>query len=311
MKNLLLLLLVLAFSILQFKANDSLETIEIGDSAYQEAIENYQRYLDSINSTFHYQYGTIQLKDDLASIQVPKGYKYLDGETGERILTQLWGNPPSAEEDKSLGMLLKEDQSPMSDSAFAINITYSEEGYINDEDAKDIDYEDLLEGMKEDMEAANEYRTQEGYPKITLIGWASPPFYDSESKKLHWAKELYFEGYDENNTLNYNIRILGRRGYLQLNVIGEMYVLDEVKQDINSILASVNFNDGNRYADFNPEIDEVAAYGIGGLIAGKILAKAGILAKFGVLLAKFWKVIVIAIAGIAAGAKKFFFGKKE
>ena len=51
----------------------------------------------------------------------------------------------------------------------------------------------------------------------------------------------------------------------------------------------VEFDDGNRYSDFNPDIDTVAAYGIGGLIAGKLAAKAGIFA----LLAKGGKFIVL------------------
>ncbi|TYA89160.1 DUF2167 domain-containing protein, partial [Seonamhaeicola marinus] len=63
-----------------------------------------------------------------------------------------------------------------------------------------------------------------------------------------------------------------------------------------------------RYSDFNPDIDQVAAYGIGGLIAGKILAKAGF---FAVIL-KFWKFIAIgAVALFSSFRKKIFGNKKE
>jgi uncharacterized membrane-anchored protein len=55
------------------------------------------------------------------------------------------------------------------------------------------------------------------------------------------------------------------------------------------------FNEGSRYADFDSNIDEVAAWTIGGLVAGKILAKVGIFA----VLAKFGKVIILGL--IAAG----------
>jgi uncharacterized membrane-anchored protein len=67
--------------------------------------------------------------------------------------------------------------------------------------------------MKEDMESENEERKKEGYPAIQIVGWASKPFYDKNRKILHWAKELKFEGGSE-NTLNYNIRILGEKEYL-------------------------------------------------------------------------------------------------
>ena len=81
----------------------------------------------------------------------------------------------------------------------------------------------------------------------------------------------------------------------------------EFKKDVDEILNSVHFTDGNKYADFNPEIDEVAAYGIGGLIAGKLLAKAGFFA----LILKFWKIIAIAVVGAFTVFKKKIFGTKK
>ena len=42
------------------------------------------------------------------------------------------------------------------------------------------------------------------------------------------------------------------------------------------VIAFTNFNEGNRYEDFDPELDKVAAYGIGALVAGKVAAKAGL-----------------------------------
>jgi uncharacterized membrane-anchored protein len=139
-----------------------------------------------------------------------------------------------------------------------------------------------------------------------LIGWASEPYYDQANKKLHWAKELKF-GESEVNTLNYNIRILGRKGYLNMNAIGDMDALPDFQRDIDKILASVEFNEGQRYSDFNPDIDEVAAIGIGGLIAGKVLAKAGFFA----MLLKFWKVIAVGAVAAFSMLRKKIFGSKD
>ena len=64
-----------------------------------------------------------------------------------------------------------------------------------------------------------------------------------------------------------------------------------------------NFNPGHRYSDFDPSVDQVAAYGIGALVAGKLAAKAGLFAKFGVLLLalkKFWILLVIGIGAFLA-----------
>jgi len=306
-RRLTLMLAFLAIGLSNLYSTDTLQIDQATlESEYRLATE---KYFDSLEQTLVYERGEVSLNGGVVIINVPSGYKYLNGKDSEMILTEIWGNPPSEEGDKSLGMLVPEDESIFIDSTYSINITYSEEGYINDEDAKDIDYDDLLASMQADSEMINEYRVENGYAPVYLIGWGSPPYYDAINKKLHWAKELRF-GDDPDNTLNYNIRILGRRGYLQLNVIGYMDVLPEVRDNIDPILNSVSFTEGNKYADFNPKFDKVAAYGIGGLIAGKVLAKAGILAKIGVLLAKFWKFIAIAFVGIVAGVRRFF-GKKE
>ena len=53
-------------------------------------------------------------------------------------------------------------------------------------------------------------RKKLGYSTLNLVGWASKPYYDGKNKVLHWAKELKVEG-DEGNTLNYDVRVLGRK----------------------------------------------------------------------------------------------------
>ncbi len=271
----------------------------------EEYLIDIDHFYDSVEQTLSYEHGTVTIKNGLAKIEVPAGFKYLNGKDSEMILTDIWGNPPSDIADQSLGMILPENSTPFQDSSYVINITYSEEGYVNDDDAKDINFDELLETMQTSCIESNPYREEQGYDAVYLINWAAKPFYDSENKKLHWAKELKF-GETEEHTLNYNIRILGRKGFLELNAIGEMYVLEEVQKNASNIISSIDFNDGNKYADFNPDYDKVAAYGIGALIAGKAIVKIGLIAKLGLMAAKFWKIIALAIAGFFAGMKKFF-----
>ncbi len=260
---------------------------------------------ENIVKNLQYKTGTIRLKDDLATLTVPPGFKFLDAPQSQKVLTEVWGNPPS---ENTLGMLFLEKQNPVSeDFTYAVEISYSDEGHIEDDDATEIDYDDLLAEMKKDAKESNEYRKEKGYDTVELVGWAQKPFYDRESKKLHWAKNLKFEQTPV-NTLNYNIRILGRRGYINLNIISDMPQLERVNRDLPAILASTEFNEGEQYSDFNPELDEVAAYGIGGLIAGKVLSKVGLFA----IIAKFGKFIIAGLAAAAYAAKNFFFkGKKE
>lgn len=296
MKKLLTVILLCFLSTSTFTQ----ETEEIFTEEQQKA---YLHTLDSINNSFKYEHGIISLENGLAEIEVPKGYKFLNAEQSYRVLTDLWGNPPS----EVLGLLFPKDIDPIDDNfTYAVEVTYSNDGYIDDEDAKDLDYDDLLEEMQEDTNNANPERKKLGYPEMELVGWASKPYYDISEKKIHWAKELRFKGIEE-NTLNYNIRVLGRKGYLNLNAIGTIDILPEFKNDVDVILNSVHFTEGNKYADFNPDIDEVAAYGIGGLIAGKLLAKAGFFA----LILKFWKIIAVAVVGAFSIFKKKIFGSKN
>lgn len=302
MKKILLTLFCLFF-ITVFYAQDTDEQEELDINA-EELEKFYNEYRDSVEQSFTYAYGKIDLDDGLATLHVPNGYKFLDKNQSKTVLEDLWGNPPS---DETIGLLLPEHTTPLSDNfTYAVEIDYAEEGYIDDDDAKDLDYDDLLEEMQNDTKLANEERKKQGYETAELIGWAAQPFYDSETHKLHWAKEIKF-GDDAINTLNYNIRVLGRKGFLNLNAIGTIDVLPQVQNDVNHILASVEFNEGNRYADFNPDIDKVAAYGIGGLIAGKVLAKAGAFA----FLLKFWKIIALGAVALFGGLRKRIFGSKS
>ena len=92
-----------------------------------------------------------------------------------------------------------------------------------------------------------------------------------------------------------------------LNAVGSMSELQEVKSNIDKVIGSVEFKEGHKYSDFIPDVDNVAAWTIGGLVAGKILAKVG----FFVLIAKFWKLIALAIAGAGGSIWKHFKRKKK
>lgn len=259
----------------------------------KEYIAWAQKFVSSLN----YQKGEIQLPGGVAKLKVPENFYYLSPADTERVLTEAWGNPAGSE---TLGMLFPDGLTPIDKGAWGVTIEYSEDGYVDDSDAKDIDYTEMLGDMKEETRAENEDRVAAGYEAIELVGWAAQPFYDEMSHKLHWAQELKF-GEAEENTLNYNIRVLGRKGYLRLNFIADMEQLPEIEQNLESVLAMAEFNDGYRYDQFDPEYDKMAAYGIGGLVAGKVLAKTGFLAVALIFLKKFGVYIFFGIA--------FLFGK--
>ncbi len=247
------------------------------------------------------QNGNITLPDNVATLKVPDSFYYLNPKDSEKILVEAWGNPPGAG-SRTLGMLFPAGTTPFDNGSWGVTIEYEEDGYVSDENADDINYEELLSQMKDDTREASKQRIEQGYEPIELVGWAAKPYYDTSSHKLHWAKEIRF-GNNQINTLNYNIRVLGRKGVLVLNFIAGMEQKGIIDSNINTVLALAEFNQGSRYEDFNPDLDKVAAYGIGALVAGKVIAKTGFLVAALLFLKKFAIIFIIAIGALL---KKLF-----
>jgi len=261
--------------------------------------------LAAIASSLQWQTGTITLRDGLAKINLTDDFRFLDHTNTEKVLHDIWGNPPDS---GTLGMIFPTNLGPLDRGSWGVIIRYEEGGYVKDDDAEKINYSDLLKQMQQQIHDANPEREKEGYPPFELIGWAAPPHYDQTSHKLYWAKDIKF-GDDSVDTLNYNIRVLGRRGVLVLNAIASMNRFSEIDQKIPEVLAMVDFKPGNQYADFDPKVDKVAEYGLAALIAGGALGAA---AKFG-LLKGLWlgilalkKFIIIGVIALGALFKRIF-----
>lgn len=223
-------------------------------------------------------------------------FYFLDKKDSAAVLTEAWGNPPDASAD-AVGMIFPVNYDPIAQDNWGIELRWEKIGHVDDSDAASIDYDDLLRSMQADTLSNNDQRTKDGFPPVTLIGWASPPVYDAVNKRLHWAKELQF-GNDAVHTLNYDVRFLGREGVFVMSYIATVRQLPEIKQSLNEVLDLATFNAGKKYVDFQPDLDTVAAVGVGGLIAGKLAAKAGLLAVALVALKKFGVILLVPLAGL-------------
>jgi uncharacterized membrane-anchored protein len=255
---------------------------------------------------FSYQTGNITLPNKVATLHLGEKYRYLDaGETNKLLVA--WGNYG---DDSTQGAIVPADVDPMADSGWAVILTYIDEGHIDDADAADIDYDDMLKDMKEGTEGNNEARKEAGFEAVHLVGWAESPRYDAATKKLYWAKELDFEG-SPAHTLNYDVRILGREGVLSMNAVASMNQLQQIRTEMRPLIDTAEFNEGYRYAEFNSKTDRMAEYGLGALIAGTLAAKAGLFAKLGVFLLAFKKFIIIGLVAVGGLLAKLFGKKKD
>ena len=246
--------------------------------------------LAAIVSSLKWQTGPISIKDGLAKINLTPDFRFLGPEEARKVLHQVWNNP---DDPDLLGMIFPADKGPLDDDAWAVTVNYEEGGYVKDTDADSINYADLLKTMQQQAKDANPEREKEGYPSLDLVGWAAPPRYDKATHKLYWAKDLKF-GDTNQDTLNYDIRILGRRGVLVLGAISSMNDFAQIDTKVPQLLAMVDFQPGNTYAEFDPKVDKVAEYGLAALVAGGALAGAAKLGLFGLL----FKYIVVAVLAL-------------
>jgi uncharacterized membrane-anchored protein len=139
---------------------------------------------------------------------------------------------------------------------------------------------------------------------MIVTGWAEPPHYDATTHRLVWSAEaLSPDAPEADPTVNYNTYLLGREGYVSMNLVTSASTVDEHKASAKELLGALAFNDGKRYEDFDASTDDVAAYGLAALIGGVAAKKLGFFAVLAAFFVKFAKVIIlglVAVLGVVA-----------
>ena len=232
--------------------------------------------------------GTGQL-DDIASIEVPAGYSFIQAKDTRRLM-EMFGNIPTNIEN---GLICP------SDLSWFVVFEFTDDGYVNDDEKDSLDADAILKDLKAGNAAGNERRKEMGLETLTLLGWAVPPNYNPQTNNLEWATKL--QGEDGGATINFFTKLLGRYGIMNATLVCNPDALNAILPDYQNLLTTYQYNTGNRYSEFK-EGDKIAKYGLTGLIAGGALFAA---AKTG-LLGKFLKPILIGLAVVGAGIAKFF-----
>ena len=268
------------------------------------------RRMEALLEAVRPQTGVIVIGSAKATLNLGEDFYFLDAADARRVLTEAWGNPPGAVEGV-LGMVFPTGKDFLDDSWGAV-VSYTNDGYVSDEDAAGIDYTQLLTQMREGEEADNRARTAEGYEAVVLTGWAQQPSYDARRHNLIWAKELAF-GDQAEHTLNYDVRVLGKSGVLSMNIVAGMDDLQTVGPDATRLMNTVTFNPGSQYTDYR-EGDPRAAYGVAGLIAGgaalAVAKKVGILGILLLVLKKGGVFILVGLGAAWTWVRKQFGGRR-
>lgn len=270
-----------------------------------EQIALIQKRMKAIGE-LQYQSGVITLAGGKVKVALPPEFKYLDSANAKRVWVDVFGNPPNA--GRSDGMIVPKDINFRTGEGWLAELLWKEDGYVKDDDFAKLNFNDMLKELKEAAHRESEERVKGGYGKMELASWAEQPHYDRTTHKLYYAKLFDTDGSEQQ--LNYDIRVMGRHGVLEVSIATHKSEMQRVVEDAPKILSIVDFTEGNRYTDYKPGTDKVATYGIAGLIVGGVLAKAGFFKVIFAALIAAKKFVIIAIIAIGAWIKRLMGGKK-
>jgi len=239
----------------------------------------------------------------VAQINVPAGFIFIDGET-MREMMEATGQPASGDE---VGML------EPTNGNWAVMFRFNDVGYVKDEDKDKLDATKLLKEISDGTEEANKHRKRSGIAPIHVVGWEMEPRYNETTHNLEWAVRGNSEGED---ILNYDTRLLGRKGFMSVKLIVEPKEFAVTMPAFTNLLSTFKFNSGESYAEFKPG-DKVAKYGLAALVVGGAAvgaAKLGLLGPVILFFKKAWKLVIVAVVAIAVTAKNLIaklFGRNK
>jgi uncharacterized membrane-anchored protein len=222
------------------------------------------------------------------TLALPDAHRFLGPDEAKKVLVKM-GN---LHNDGVIGLVV-----PKADDEdwFAV-FDWRDDGHIDD--GENIDAPELLKSMSEATEESNPERQQAGFPPIHLDGWQVPPAYDRGAHQLSWALIVRD---DKGKSVNLNTRILGRTGYVAIDLVTDPKQLEHYRPAAGELLRATTFDAGHRYQDFVKGTDRMAEYGLIGLITGGAGLGVLKLVKLG-LLAKFWKLIVVGLLAMKKAA---------
>ena len=236
---------------------------------------------------------------DQAKLALPEHFGFVPQQQATALMRAM-GNTPG---NNFLGLIVPQGES----SHWFVAVTYHDSGYIKDDDARHWDADKLLQSLKDGTEAANEERVKAGIPALEVTRWIEPPAYEPDTHRLVWSAEArHKDGSGRDPSVNYNTYLLGREGYLSMNLVTSASTVDADKSAARELLSAVDFDSGKRYGDFNSSTDKVAAYGLAALVAGVAAKKLGLLALLAAMALKFAKIIAVAVVGLFVGIKRWF-----
>lgn len=232
-----------------------------------------------------------------SKLTIPEHYVYLDPANTKKFL--------ELQHNLSDGREVMVGPQNMEWTAY---LEFSDEGYVKDNEK--IEAPALLKTLQSNTEAGNEERRRRGWTELRLVDWATPPVYNTTTKRLEWATILESK---DGRAVNFSTKILGRRGVTTVIMVTDPQNLQAAESSLDNILTGYSFNAGETYADWRSG-DKVAEYGLAALIVGGVAAVAAKKGLFSVLagfLAASWKFIMIGVVAAVTWVRNLFARKRN
>ncbi len=188
-------------------------------------------------------------------------------------------------------------------------VEYQDVGYVTDTDADQLDPGELFKSYEEGNNTQNERRKAMGIGALYLDGWSEMPKYNKLTHRLVWGLKGHS---DEGPVINAFTRILGRNGYMSVNLVDAPERIESSKEATAALFARTRFKTGYTYTD-HQEGDKSSGMGLRALVLGGTglavmkVAKTGLLIKLLLVFKKVWWLALLGIGGFfkwIAGRKK-------
>jgi uncharacterized membrane-anchored protein len=223
----------------------------------------------------------------VAQVSVPASCRFTDARGAKKFM-ELTQNPASGDEQ---GVLLCTDAKRDSSMWFVV-FTFDKSGFVKDDEKTSLDAAAILETLKRGTNDGNDERRSRGWPELEVVGWERAPYYDTVTNNLTWATRVR-EKSSTSESVNHSVRLLGREGVMNVDLVADPTQFTSAVTDFNNILTSYTYTPGHRYSEWRAG-DKVAEYGLTALIAGGAGAAAMKLGLFG----KLWKLLVVAFLAL-------------
>ena len=267
-----------------------------GQGAASDPAADRQAFAEKIRALDWVKGPTTAAVEGNAKLVIPDQYVYLDARNTAKFL-ELQQNLSDGREVMVAPRNLE----------WMAYLEFSDEGYVKDDEK--IDASALLKTLQQNTERGNEQRKSRGWSELRLVDWATPPVYNTTTKRLEWATILDSK---EGRAVNFSTKILGRRGYTSVIMVTDPANLNAAETSLDTVLGGYAFNAGETYGDWRSG-DKVAQYGLAALIVGgvaAVAAKKGLFSVLGGFLAVAWKFIVAGAVAAMAWLRRLF-AKKQ